>query len=678
MIRDILADNIHLKYKKVSTKGRNGKTRNVMFPETWSENAINITTQHYLQESEYSLKDMLCRISSGLLLRGENQSLMERLIEHQVFSFNSPMYYNLGINENPQLSACFILDIEDSIKGYTDLLAKEANIYKSGSGVGVNLSKLRPKNAPIKGGGTASGVVSFMSALDASAGIIKSGGKTRRAASMRELNIDHKDILEFVMSKSREEIKAHRNVQSGYSSSFIDPNGAYSSLKFQNANHSVMISDSFMSELDDNAESSTYYYQEDLYGEFSNKYITTDNFEVENNEQLWHKICEASHICGDPGVQFADNINNMSMIKYQETIEASNPCAEFVFANNTACNLASVNLIKFIDNEGNFDFESFDIVSRHIAIWMDIAIDIAGYPTEEIRNKTLKYRPLGLGFTNFGATVMRMGYAYGDKNCLEFASKIAQIQTFAVYHGNTKSLVGHQETKLDQANMDHVKEVLYKHAGDNPKFQQYVREIIAIGKLRNYHATVVAPTGTISFMLDCSTTGVEPEFSLKKNKQLITGEVVETVNLEILKTLQTLGYENAEDICSFALRTGTFCNSGIKNEHLAIFDCAMPCSFGRFIHYDLHLDVLIAIQPYISGAISKTVNLPYNTTIQEISNIYKRGWKSGLKCIALYRDNSKASQPLNSKIPCVHCDGDTIQTGACRTCISCGQTTSCG
>ena len=716
-------ENIMLKFKQHFTKNEdpfdlitwetrtalikeNGKVlfkQEVEVPTFWSQNATDIVAQHYLKVvngiKEHSIKQAISRVSKAFAKAGvkhkyfdkETSIIFEKelrsLLVFQYFCFNSPVWYNLGVEEKGQLSACFIQSVEDSLESISELQHSETTLFSGGSGTGTNFSTLREANSNLSRGGTSSGPISFIKGLDASAGVIKSGGKTRRAAKMVILNVDHPDIIPFIETKMIAERMAKDLIKCGWTS---DYNGiVYSSLPYQNANHSVRVTDNFMKKVESNEE-----YEIRLFNG-SIKHL--------NAKDIFNKIVEAAYECADPGLQFDTTINEWHTCKNSSRINASNPCSEYMFIDDSACNLASHNLIKY-DKDGIFDIESFQYATEIGITAMEIAVEISSYPTKKIIENSKKFRPLGIGWANGGSLLMRRGIPYDSEVGRHLLASITSLMTATAYRQSAiiaKDCGGPFEAFED--NKKSFIEVIEKHAGANfslslsssvnPSVYCYIsdkagelwKEAIRLGKcygFRNAQASVLAPTGTIGFMMDCDTTGIEPDIALIKYKKLAGGGYIKIVNQSISPALKNLGYsdEEIELILAHILHYETIIGApNLKKEHLSVFDCAVGV---RCISSDGHLEMMAACQPFLSGAISKTINLPWTATKVDVEDIYMKAWKLGLKAVALYRDGCKASQPLNIKeqeygYPCGFCDGKTIRTGACHTCISCGTTTSC-
>ncbi len=646
----------------------------VEVPAFWSQLATNVVVSKYFHgqvgtpERETSIKQLINRVSrtitdwgikDGYFASAEDAETyyneLTALLVNQYAAFNSPVWFNVGIEEKPQCSACFINSVEDSMESILDLAKIEGMLFKYGSGSGSNLSKIRSSKEPLSGGGKASGPVSFMKGFDAFAGVIKSGGKTRRAAKMVILNVDHPDIMEFIRSKAEEEKKAWALIDAGYDGSI---NGeAYSSVFFQNANHSVRVTDDFMEAVENDLEWVT---REVTTGKPADRYRA---------REILHEIAEATHICGDPGLQYDTTINEWHTCPNSGRINASNPCSEYMFLDDTACNLASLNLMKFLDENDEFDVEKFRRAVRIMITAMEIIVDNSGYPRDKIAENSHLYRTLGLGFANLGALLMSRGLPYDSDEGRAYAAAVSAIMTGQAYLTSTELSRAMGPFAEFEKNRDPMLRVIQKHREYAHKLdsrlvpeymvqsaQEVWDKVYEDGQkygFRNAQVTVLAPTGTIAFMMDCDTTGVEPDIALVKYKKLVGGGMIKMVNQTVEKALHHLGYTENEvkNIIRYIDEHDTIEGApGLKDEHLPVFDCAFkPLNGERSIHYMGHVKMLAAIQPFISGAISKTVNVPENITVDEIENIYLEAWKLGVKAIAIYRDNSKRTQPLTTK-----------------------------
>jgi ribonucleoside-diphosphate reductase alpha chain len=644
--------------------------RGVEFPDFWSVNASTIVTTKYFrgavgsEQREQSLRQLIDRVvltyvkagkEHGYFATDEDAELFEHELTwtllHQVFSFNSPVWFNVGTSSPQQVSACFILAVDDSMDSILNWYREEGLIFKGGSGAGLNLSRIRSSKELLRSsGGTASGPVSFMRGADASAGTIKSGGATRRAAKMVVLDVDHPDIEEFVETKAREEDKIRVLRDAGFD---MDLGGHdITSVQYQNANNSVRVTDEFMRAVE-------------AKGSFGLK-ARTDGRVIEEIDAatLFTKIAKAAWECADPGIQYDDTINDWHTNPETGRITASNPCSEYMSLDNSSCNLASLNLLKFLQDDGSFDGATFAKVVELVITAMDISICFADFPTEPIGDTTRKYRQLGIGYANLGALLMASGLAYDSDGGRALAAAITSLMTGTAYKRSAElaAVVGPYEGYA--RNADAHKRVMRKHAAANDTIRTMHTmdkdvqrlatkawdEVVKLGEkngYRNAQASVLAPTGTIGFMMDCDTTGIEPDFSLVKFKKLVGGGSMQIVNLTIPRALRKLGYteETIEAIVEFIAEHGHVIDApGLKPEHYEVFDCAMG---ARAIAPMGHVRMMAAAQPFLSGAISKTVNLPETATVEEIEDVYLQGWKLGLKALAVYRDNCKVGQPLS-------------------------------
>ncbi len=708
--------------------------KNVEVPKDWSMTATNIVASKYLHgqvgtgERETGVRQLVARVAEtirdwgmkdGYFRSNEDAATFHDELVHllirQHVAFNSPVWFNVGCDRiepksdatnwhwnfttnqvefgatgytRPQCSACFINSVKDSLDSILTLAKTEGMLFKWGSGTGTNLSPLRSSTEVLSGGGTASGPLSFMKGFDAFAGVIKSGGKTRRAAKMVILNIDHPDIVDFIDCKSKEEAKAHALVLQGYDGSHPDSD-AYSSIFFQNANNSVRVTDDFMIAVMRDTDFST---KSIVDGRVVTTYKAKD---------LMNKISEATWQCGDPGMQYDTTVNRWHTSKNTARINASNPCSEYMFLDDSACNLASLNLLKFAPN-GSFDVEAYRHAVDITITAQEILVDNAGYPTEIIGKNSHDYRPLGLGYANLGALLMAAGLPYDSDAGRDYAACVTAIMCGEAYLQSSKiaeqcepltPITDTVQTRLGVTtkeampgaacpgwyiNREPFLDVIRMHrasvnnigagvrqAGQSPATSQ-LPELIEASKqawdealshgekhgYRNSQVTVLAPTGTIGFMMDCDTTGIEPDLALIKYKKLVGGGMIKIVNNTVPAALFKLGYthEQADAIVSYIDATGTIEGAPhVKDDHLAVFDCSFKPSKGtRSIHYLGHVKMMAAAQPFISGAISKTVNLPNSATVDDISEAYIQSWKLGLKAVAVYRDGCKQSQPLSA------------------------------
>ncbi|RPI11849.1 MAG: vitamin B12-dependent ribonucleotide reductase, partial [Acidobacteriales bacterium] len=605
------------------------------------------------------------------------RSDLAHLMLTQKAAFNSPVWFNVGVREargygwyydeatgairkltpelsKPQCSACFINSVTDSLESILDLAKTEGMLFKWGSGTGTNLSALREENAVLSGGGRASGPLSFMKGFDAFAGVIKSGGKTRRAAKMVILNVDHPDIEKFVWAKAKEEKKAHVLVDAGYDSS-IDGD-AYGSIFFQNANNSVRVSDEFMQAV---LEDGDWWTRAVLSGQPIKQLKARD---------LLRQMADATWQCGDPGMQFDSTVNRWNPCKNTARINASNPCSEYMFVDDSACNLASVNLIKFVGPDGQFDVEAFRHAVDTVVLAQEIIVDSASYPTEKIARNSHEYRPVGLGFANLGGMLMSLGIPYDSDRGRDYAGAVTAVMCGQAYLTSARiaEAVGpfagyaRNEAPFLEVIRMHGEAVNNIDKNDvSPQLHEGAktcwREAYELGRragFRNAQVTVIAPTGTIGFMMDCDTTGIEPDLALVKYKKLVGGGAIKIVNNSVPQSLIRLGYSpgQVEQIVSHIDATGTIEGAPhIKSEHLPVFDCSLrPQNGTRCIEHTGHLKMMAAVQPFISGAISKTINMPEESTVEDVMNAYIESWRLGLKAVAIYRDNSKRVQPLST------------------------------
>jgi ribonucleoside-diphosphate reductase alpha chain len=571
-----------------------------------------------------------------------------------MMAFNSPVWFNCGVEVKPQCSACFINSVEDTMASILELAKTEGMLFKWGSGTGSNLSPIRSSKEQLSGGGIASGPVSFMKGFDAFAGVIKSGGKTRRAAKMVILNAVHPDIVEFINSKANEEKKAWVLLDNGYAGG-VDGE-AYSSIFFQNANHSVRVTDEFMHAVVND-------------GEWTTKSVVTgeavDNYRARD---LMRMIADSAYICGDPGMQYDTTVNRWHTSKNTAPINASNPCSEYMFLDDSACNLASLNLMKFVDKDGRFAIEPFRKAVDVTITAQEIIVGFASYPTKRIEINSFDYRPLGLGYANLGALLMSQGIAYDSDHGRDYAAAITALMTGEAYlqsariSGELAPCAGFEINRkpfLDVMRMhrDSVKRINRNNIPAEMHDAAWAAwsDAVDLGVLhgyRNSQASVLAPTGTIGFMMDCDTTGIEPDLALVKYKKLVGGGTIKIVNNTVPAALRKLGYDDpsVKAIVDYINERGTIEGApGLNSDHLSVFDCAFkPTNGSRSIHYMGHLKMMGAVQPFISGAISKTVNLPSSVTVEEIEQAYIEGWRLGLKAVAIYRDGSKRTQPLST------------------------------
>lgn len=718
-------------YRDCVIKNSNGQVyfekKRVQAPEKWSQTAVDIAASKYFRKSirqENSIQALIDRIGQGLVTAfkqsemplshqqiQQNIDFLKDLLLDQKAAFNSPVWFNCGLSEayqiqsisehyawnsqkkqiekitdaykRPQTSACFIQSVDDNLESIFELVKNEAKLFKYGSGSGTNFSKLRSKYELLNSGGTSSGLISFLEVLDKSAGAIKSGGTTRRAAKMVCVDLDHPEVIDFINWKKNEEKKAKQLIDLGYSS---DLDGeAYRTVSGQNANISVRIPDSFMKGLAQNKIWS-------LRSRSNRKVIQ----KIES-QKIWQQICQAAWECADPGVQFDDTIQKFHTCAQTDRIYASNPCSEFMFLDNTACNLASINLGQYYNSETQFDIEQYLMTIEKLIIAQDALVDYSSYPTAQIAQNSHDYRPLGLGFANLGSLIMRMGLAYDSEQSRAWAGVLSALLTgqayltsaklaqkskpFAQYKKNKKSM--QQVLKRHQAALKNIDwKWLPKQLKETTEsiWQQAISQGERFG-YRNSQVTAIAPTGTIGLVMDCDTTGIEPDFSLVKIKKLAGGGQIQIVNQSVQPALEKLGYskQQIENIQKFILDNNTVVNcADLQIQHRSIFQTATGADA---ISAQGHLLMMAAVQPFISGAISKTVNLPQSATVEDISHVYQQAWKLGLKSITIYRDNSKFTQPLQSdqsQFPkCTECGSDTYLESGCYRCKNCGSTTSC-
>jgi len=648
------------------------KQENVEVPKGWSQTATNIVASKYFHgkpgtgERETSVRQLIGRVVDTIVRWGEEggyfadngsrdafRDELTHLLVEQKLAFNSPVWFNVGVQPKPQCSACFINSVQDSMESIMGLTKTEGMLFKWGSGTGTNFSTLRGSRESLSGGGIASGPVSFMKGFDAFAGVIKSGGKTRRAAKMVILNIDHPDIVEFIECKVKEENKAHTLIEQGYDSS-IDGE-AYSSIFFQNANHSVRVTDDFMHAVEENRD---WWTKNVTDGQPNEKLSARD---------LLHKIADSTWHCGDPGMQYDTTVNRWHTCKTTARINASNPCSEYMFLDDTACNLASLNLMKYLGSNGQFEVEAFSKAVDVSITAQEILVDNASYPTDKIGKNSHEFRPLGLGYANLGALLMSMALPYDSDEGRDVAAAVtalmcgeayAQSARIAEKMGPFPGYSVNREPMLDVVRMhrnamrgikpENVQPELYM--GAQGAWDSALNHGEKFG-FKNSQVTVLAPTGTIGFMMDCDTTGIEPDLALVKYKKLVGGGVIKIVNNTVPQALMQLGYtpEQTSEIVSYIDKNGKIDGAPfVKAEHVPVFDCSLATTGGRSIAWRGHVKMMAAAQPFLSGAISKTINMPEQSSIEDIMNAYIESWKLGLKAVAIYRDNSKWSQPLNA------------------------------
>jgi ribonucleoside-diphosphate reductase alpha chain len=649
--------------------------RDVEMPRFWSQQATNIVVSKYFRgqigtpERERSVKQLIGRVVDTITEWARRQKYfaseddlhafsddLKHLLVYQKAAFNSPVWFNVGFERAPQCSACFINSVQDTMESILGLAKTEGMLFKYGSGTGSNLSNIRSSRELLAGGGTASGPVSFMKGFDAFAGVIKSGGKTRRAAKMVILNAEHPDVVEFINCKVEEEKKAWALIDAGYDGSFTGP--AYASVFFQNSNNSVRVTDEFMRAVVDN-------------GEWQTRAILPphDVMDTYKARDLMRLIAEGTWICGDPGMQFDTTINDWHTCSNTARINASNPCSEYMFLDDTACNLSSINLMKFVREDGEFDAVGFERACRTMILAQEILVDNASYPTPAIGKNSHEYRPLGLGYANLGALLMSRGLPYDSDAGRDYSAAITALMHGAAYAESSRIARDHGGPFAGyEKNREPFLRVMRKHRAalkdiDKTHVPKDIfdaakavwDEVIEMGEqhgFRNAQATVLAPTGTIGFMMDCDTTGVEPDIALVKYKKLVGGGMMKIVNQTVPMALKRLGYnqQQVKEIIEYIDENETIEGAPhIKEPHLAVFDCAFKPARGvRSIHYMGHIKMVGAVQPFLSGAISKTVNVPKDATVEEIQQAYVDSWRLGAKAVSIYRDGSKRTQPLNT------------------------------
>jgi len=648
--------------------------KDIEVPSFWSQLATNVVASKYFRgtigtpQRERSVRQLIERVAGTITRWGVQGNYfaakkdadafhdeLVHLLLHQKLAFNSPVWFNVGVETHPQCSACFINSVKDSMDSILDLAKTEAMLFKYGSGTGTNLSPIRSSKELLAGGGEASGPVSFMRGYDAFAGVIKSGGKTRRAAKMVILNADHPDIGEFVECKAREERKAWALIDAGYDGSFTGE--AYASVFFQNSNNSVRVTDDFMRAV-----------VEDRAWETHAVTDPTRTVSKLRARDLWRKIAEAAHQCGDPGLQFDTTVNEWHTCPNTDRINASNPCSEYMFLDNSACNLASLNLMRFRSETGEFDTAAFQHGVDVTISAMEIIVGFSRYPTQAITENSHAYRPLGLGYANLGALLMARGLPYDSDGGRAYAATLTALMAgrahrqsavlasqVGAYDGfaknRTPALKVVDKHRFAMRDIDHtaVPKDLYEAAKQD---WNDAAEIGAAHGLRNSQLTVIAPTGTIAFMMDCDTTGIEPDIALVKYKKLVGGGLLKIVNRTVPEALERLGYSKAQNaaVVEYIDEHETIEGApGLRDGDLPVFDCAFrPANGRRSIAWTGHVKMMSAVQPFISGAISKTVNMPSDSTVGDIEHAYMMAWKHGLKAIAIYRDGCKRSQPLNT------------------------------
>src|SRR5687768_10330359 len=670
-------DEIEWELRNATIANEKGKVvfeqTNVEIPKAWSLMATQVVVSKYFRgplgtpQREHSVRQMIGRVVDTITGWGRKDGYfataddaqafsdeLTHILLHQKACFNSPVWFNCGIEEKPQCSACFILSVEDTMDSILDWYRKEGVIFKGGSGSGVNLSKIRSAKEQLAGGGTASGPVSFMKAADASAGVIKSGGKTRRAAKMVVLDIDHPDIEDFIKCKVEEEKKAWALIEAGYDSSLDGP--AYGSVFFQNANNSVRVTDDFMRAV-----------QEDR--DWQTKYVRSgEPCETFKARDLLRMIGESTYFCGDPGMQYDTTINDWHTCSNTARINASNPCSEYMHLDNSACNLASLNLLKYLREDGVFDTEAFRRAVDIVILAQDILVDNSSYPTAEIAANAHAFRELGMGYANLGALLMSLGLPYDSDAGRAYAAAVTALMSGQGYLQSSRNASATGTFAGYELNRQPMLRVLNKHRSQAYKISpsHVPLDLLTAAReswdltcaeaekngVKNSQISVLAPTGTIAFKMDCDTTGVEPDIALIKYKKLVGGGLLKIVNNTVPRALRRLGYDvrQIQDIVEYIEEHETIEGAPhLKDDDLAVFDCAFkPANGSRTIHYMGHVKMMGAVQPFISGAISKTINMPTEATIEDIMHAYTESWKLGLKAVAIYRDGSKRTQPLNT------------------------------
>lgn len=667
-------DEITWKKVKITVRGINNhvEERELEFPDFWSDNATNIAGSKYFRgrigspERETSARSMVSRVADTARTWGlkfgyfsdEREANifadeLAHILINQKAAFNSPVWFNVGVEEKPQCSACFILSVQDTMESILSWISTEGMIFKKGSGSGINISPLRSRMETLSKGGHSSGPVSFMRGADVIAGMIAAGGSTRRAAKMVVMNIDHPDIMQFIRCKAEEEKKVHALISAGYNMYDLNSD-AWNSIQYQNANNSVRVTDEFMQAVEHDEK-------------FSTRFVQSEKVAEEHRARdLMQAVAQAAWESGDPGMQYDTTINRWHTCPNSGRINASNPCSEYMHLDDSACNLASINAIKYLNPDGTFNVSDFIHTVDVMILAQEIFVDGSSYPTEKIAQNAHSFRQLGLGYANLGALLMSWGLPYDSEEARHTAGAITALMCGEAYRysaeiakrmGPYEGYKVNKEPQLDVISMhrDAMNRVRENRVADR-KIHQAARrawdEALSLGKkygVRNSQVTVIAPTGTIALMMDCATTGVEPEFALVKIKYLVGGGTMKFVNTSVPGALQLLGYseEGIKAVVDYLEKQGTIEGApDLKEEHLAVFDCAAkPTNGKRSIHWQGHVKMVAAVQPFISGAISKTFNMPHETTPEEIMQAYTMGWKLGLKAFAVYRDGSKAAQP---------------------------------
>lgn len=670
-------DEVDWEFRQALITGEGGgvvfEQHDVEFPQFWSQMATNVVASKYFRgplgtpQRETSVRQMIGRVAQTIANWGQRggyfaseqdgnsfEDELTHLLLYQKAAFNSPVWFNCGVEERPQCSACFINSVEDTMESILTLAKTEGMLFKWGSGTGTNLSPIRSSRELLAGGGQASGPVSFMKGYDAFAGVIKSGGKTRRAAKMVILNIEHPDVADFANCKAEEEKKAWALIDAGYDGSL--DGAAYASIFFQNSNNSIRVTSEFMQAVIDDDEWHT-------------RYVTTGEIcETYRARDLMRMMAEATHVCGDPGMQFDTTINDWHTCANTNRIYASNPCSEYMFLDNSACNLASINLMQFLTPDGMFDAEAYRRAVDILILAQEIIVGNSSYPTPSIERNSHDFRPLGLGYANLGALLMARGLPYDSEEGRAYAGAVTALMTGEAYLTSAKIAKSMGAFAGYAVNREPMLRVIRKHREslkdvdqrlvDSDLMQASIDawdDALALGMqygYRNSQVTVLAPTGTISFMMDCDTTGVEPDIALIKYKKLSGGGMMKIVNATMPLALKKLGYatNQIKEIVQYIDEHGTIEGAPFLEEsHLPVFDCAFKPSGGtRSIHYMGHIRMMSAAQPFLSGAISKTVNMPKEATVENIEQAYLEGWRLGVKALAIYRDGCKRTQPLNT------------------------------
>jgi ribonucleoside-diphosphate reductase alpha chain len=650
--------------------------KDVEMPKFWSQMATNVVVSKYFRghlgtaDRESSVRQLIGRVVRTITGWGREggyfateeagdafRDELTHILLYQMASFNSPVWFNVGIEPRPQCSACFINSVQDTMDSILGLAKTEGMLFKYGSGTGSNLSSIRSSRELLAGGGTASGPVSFMRGYDSFAGVIKSGGKTRRAAKMVILNADHPDIVDFIESKEKEERKAWALIEAGYEGAFNAPGGAYDSVQFQNANHSVRVTDEFMRAYEKDADWHTH--------------AVTDPKRVMDTykaRDLMRRMAQSAWVCGDPGMQFDSTVNDWHPCPNTARINASNPCSEYMFLDDSACNLASLNLMKFYSDSNGFDVEAYRHALRIVITAQEIVVDNASYPTPAIEKNSHAFRPLGIGYANLGALLMARGIPYDSDEGRDYAAAVTSILSGESYAQSARIAAKIGPFAGYEANREPFLRVIDKHRRAAYRINnrslpadladaaaRVWDEAYSLGYddgYRNAQISVLAPTGTIAFMMDCDTTGIEPDIALVKYKKLVGGGMLKIVNNTVPTALKRLGYDakQVHEIVQYIDENDTIEGAPhLIEQHLPVFDCAFkPANGTRSIHYQGHLRMMGAVQPFISGAISKTINMPTSATVEEIEQAYYEAWKLGLKAVAVYRDGCKRSQPLST------------------------------